>query len=326
MRLTRLVFVCLLLSLVAPLSALAADRMYVGFQDDPSFRWREDRHAVIDEAAETNASVLRTTVYWYDVAPRRPSLASNPSDPAYNWSDLDEFVRNAQARGMDSYLTIWGTPGLGEPQQGAELRPAQLRRPDRFLSRGREPLQRAQPRLTVRPLLRRLERAEPRAVPRPDVRLEGPARRPEDVREALPRRIRGPQGQQPDGTGGRRRDLSEGQGQAVPGQDPGLARAGDVRAPRVPPEAADQVRRLGPPSVLRSRPGAEPEGALPERPPDDPSAVPEGHEEVVRPRRRHLDLRVRLRDEAGGAPRRQPRSPGRVRVADDQRSCAETPT
>ena len=100
MRLTRLVFVCLLLSLLAPLSALAADRMYVGFQDDPSFRWREDRHAVIDEAAETNASVLRTTVYWYNVAPRRPSLASNPSDPAYNWSDLDEFVRSAQARGM----------------------------------------------------------------------------------------------------------------------------------------------------------------------------------------------------------------------------------
>ena len=57
MRLTRLVFVCLLLSLVAPLSALAADRMYVGFQDDPSFRWREDRHAVIDEAGRANASV-----------------------------------------------------------------------------------------------------------------------------------------------------------------------------------------------------------------------------------------------------------------------------
>ena len=123
MRLTRLVFVCLLLSLLAPLSALAADRMYVGFQDDPSFRWREDRHAVIDEAAETNASVLRTTVYWYDVAPRRPSLASNPSDPAYNWSDLDEFVRNAQARGMDSYLTIWGTPGWANLNKGRNYAP-----------------------------------------------------------------------------------------------------------------------------------------------------------------------------------------------------------
>ncbi len=123
MRLTRLVFVCLLLSLLAPLSALAADRMYVGFQDDPSFRWREDRHAVIDEAAETNASVLRTTVYWYDVAPRRPSLASNPSDPAYNWSDLDEFVRNAQARGMDSYLTIWGTPSWANLNKGRNYAP-----------------------------------------------------------------------------------------------------------------------------------------------------------------------------------------------------------
>jgi hypothetical protein len=123
MRLIRLVFVCLLLLLAAPVSAFAADRMWVGFQDDPSFRWREDRHAVISEAAETNASVLRTTVYWSRVAPRRPTLAASPTDPAYQWDDLDEFVRNAQARGMEVYLTIWGTPGWANLNKGPNVAP-----------------------------------------------------------------------------------------------------------------------------------------------------------------------------------------------------------
>ena len=50
MRLIRLVFVCALLSLVAPVTAMAADRMWVGFQDDPSFRWRDDRATMLDEA------------------------------------------------------------------------------------------------------------------------------------------------------------------------------------------------------------------------------------------------------------------------------------
>ena len=62
MRLIRLVFVCALLSLVAPVAAMAADRMWVGFQDDPSFRWRTDRATMLDEAVTANAGIVRTTV------------------------------------------------------------------------------------------------------------------------------------------------------------------------------------------------------------------------------------------------------------------------
>jgi hypothetical protein len=123
MRITRLVLVCMLFALVAPLSALAADRMWIGFQDDPSFRWREDRRAVIDEAAEANATVLRTTVYWSRVAPRRPVNGANPFDPAYRWDDLDEFVRTAQLRGMETYLTVWGTPDWANKGKGANRAP-----------------------------------------------------------------------------------------------------------------------------------------------------------------------------------------------------------
>ena len=126
MRLTRLVFVCALLSLAAPLSALAAERMWVGFQDDPSFRWREDRASMLDQAVTANAGIVRTTVYWSRIAPSRPASPSNPFDPAYRWDDLDEFVRNAQFRGMESLLTIWGTPNWANGNKGPNYAPTRL--------------------------------------------------------------------------------------------------------------------------------------------------------------------------------------------------------
>jgi cellulase (glycosyl hydrolase family 5) len=126
MRLTRLVLVCVLLGLAAPVSALAADRMWVGFQDDPTFRWREDRGAMLDEAADANAGIVRTTVYWSRIAPRRPSNASNPFDSAYRFDDLDEFVRGAQFRGLEVLLTIWGTPNWANGSKGQNYAPTRM--------------------------------------------------------------------------------------------------------------------------------------------------------------------------------------------------------
>ena len=126
MRLTRLVFACALFSLFASVSASGADRMWVGFQDDPSFRWREDRASMLDEAVASNAGIVRTTVYWSRVAPRRPANASNPFDPAYRWDDLDELVRSSQLRGLESLLTIWGTPDWANKSKGPNYTPTRL--------------------------------------------------------------------------------------------------------------------------------------------------------------------------------------------------------
>jgi Cellulase (glycosyl hydrolase family 5) len=126
MRLTRLVLVCALLTLIAPVSALAADRMWIGFQDDPTFRWREDRANMLDEAVDANAGIIRTTVYWSRIAPRRPSNPSNPFDPAYNFDDLDEFVRGAQFRGLETLLTIWGTPNWANGSKGQNFAPTRM--------------------------------------------------------------------------------------------------------------------------------------------------------------------------------------------------------
>jgi len=90
---------------------MSADRMWIGFHDDPMFRFDPDRATELDNATATNnASILRTLVTWANVAPTKPSNAANPFDPAYKFDDLDEFVRNAQARNAEVLITIWGTP------------------------------------------------------------------------------------------------------------------------------------------------------------------------------------------------------------------------
>ncbi len=116
-RLVRLAVLAVLVALVVPGAAGAAARMWMGFQDDPIFRWKdkEDRARARQRAAQAGATVLRTTVYWYAIAPRRPANPANPFDPAYHWNDLDEFVQKAQFNGEESMLAIWGTPSWAGP-------------------------------------------------------------------------------------------------------------------------------------------------------------------------------------------------------------------
>lgn len=113
----RALLAAALAAVLAPAAANAAPRMWVGFQDDPNFRWQEDRSVVLNRAQEANATVIRTTVYWSRVAPTRPRTPANPFDPAYRLDDLDELVRGAQARGLEVMLTIWGTPRWAGPAQ-----------------------------------------------------------------------------------------------------------------------------------------------------------------------------------------------------------------
>jgi hypothetical protein len=134
-RLVRLALLAVLVALVAPSAALAAPRMWMGFQDDPYFRWLPDRFYMRDRAMQANSTVMKTTVYWFNVAPRRPSSAANPFDPAYRWEDLDEFVRQAEDRDIEVMLTIWGTPSwAGSAKNRAPRRLADLTNFARALS------------------------------------------------------------------------------------------------------------------------------------------------------------------------------------------------
>jgi hypothetical protein len=100
--------------------------MLIGFQDDPSFRWGPDRAQVLTAAAQSSATIVRTTVYWSKVAPTRPKNAANPFDPAYRFSDLDELVRNAGLRDMTMLLTVWGTPSWANGGRGPNYAPTRM--------------------------------------------------------------------------------------------------------------------------------------------------------------------------------------------------------
>jgi hypothetical protein len=103
------VLAALALVVLAP-AAAAADRMWIGFHDDPVLRYDAGRQAELDLARSRNASILRTLVVWADVAPEKPARPTDPFDPAYRFDDLDELLRNAQLRGMEVLITLWGTP------------------------------------------------------------------------------------------------------------------------------------------------------------------------------------------------------------------------
>jgi len=106
----RLLVAAVIIAAVLAPAALSAERMWIGFHDDPVLRFDTERQSELDVASANNATVLRTLVTWADVAPTKPASASNPFDPAYRFDDLDEFVRNAQARDMEVLITLWGTP------------------------------------------------------------------------------------------------------------------------------------------------------------------------------------------------------------------------
>ena len=109
-RATRFFLVSVAAALLVPALASASPRMQIGFHDDPNFRWEQRREAMLDQARDANATIVRTLVTWANVAPTKPARATNSFDRAYRFQDIDELVRNAQARDMEVLITIWGTP------------------------------------------------------------------------------------------------------------------------------------------------------------------------------------------------------------------------
>lgn len=123
---SRVLFLASLAAVLVVPAATAADRMWLGFHDDPVLRWDGGRTEAMDRARENESSVLRTLVDWSKVAPTRPAQATNSFDPAYKFGDVDEFVRNAQQRGLEVLITLWGTPGWANGGQKPQAMPRQL--------------------------------------------------------------------------------------------------------------------------------------------------------------------------------------------------------
>ena len=298
MRLIRLVFVCALLSLVAPVTAMAAERMWVGFQDDPSFRWRDDRASMLDEAVTPNAGIVRTTVYWSRIAPFRPASPSNPFDPAYRWDDLDEFVRSAQFRGLETLLTIWGTPNWANGSKGPNYAPTRLSDITAF---ARALASRYSGRNPGFPYVRFYSVwNEPNLEQflAPTFNGKGKPVSPFTYARLYRAVYAGLKAGSP--------TAEVGIGETSPrGRDKALAgRIQDSMAPAtfarlaLHRAATRAVPGVPPPSVLDPRRRPDAEGPVPERPSHAAAAVLAGPQEVVQEERQRLDHGVRVRDEA----------------------------
>jgi len=125
-RTVRLVIALFALaSLVTP-AALAAERMWIGFHDDPSFRWVGDRAARIRASGQTNSTIIRLLVQWNLAAKTRPANATDPFDPAYIFDDVDEAVRTAQENDQEVILTISGTPQWANGGKGPNVMPTNV--------------------------------------------------------------------------------------------------------------------------------------------------------------------------------------------------------
>ncbi len=112
-RIVRLVIALSVLAALAAPAAAAAERMWIGFHDDPSFRWvtpAAERQGRVARSAQNNATIMRLLVQWNLAAKTRPASPTDPFDPAYELDDIDEAVRSAQDADQEVILTISGTP------------------------------------------------------------------------------------------------------------------------------------------------------------------------------------------------------------------------
>jgi Glycosyl hydrolase catalytic core len=69
---------------------------------------------------------IRLNLYWggkYGVASKRPARATNPNDPAYDWSLYDRTVTYAMRYGIHVLFSVYGTPSWANGGRGPNVAP-----------------------------------------------------------------------------------------------------------------------------------------------------------------------------------------------------------
>lgn len=89
----------------APIGAVAA------VQDDHlSTEPIETIPARLDLLEATGVTTTRIDLFWNSVAPGRPAVATDPADPAYDFSRADTIMRGLADRGITPILSVYSTP------------------------------------------------------------------------------------------------------------------------------------------------------------------------------------------------------------------------
>ena len=116
LSLATVVALALLVALLpAPPTAQAARPFDIGFADYLyGVEGKSDREFKLTKS--TNADVIRVNMYWSIVASREAEPASprDPSDPAYDWTEIDRAISGAKENGFDVFLTVTNAPTWAE--------------------------------------------------------------------------------------------------------------------------------------------------------------------------------------------------------------------
>ena len=72
------------------------------------------RNTWLNRARDARAGVVRLDVHWSDLTRTRPKHPSDPEDPAYDFTSLDQGVIGAKVRGMEVLLTVFHAPSWAE--------------------------------------------------------------------------------------------------------------------------------------------------------------------------------------------------------------------
>jgi hypothetical protein len=131
-RKTLFVLLFALAACVAASSAQASSGVRYGIQDDA---WLEFGPGTLDRRLATfkrlGVPLVRFTLRWNQVAPRRPKNPTSPRDPAYDWRRPDRVLRGLRRHGLMPVLTLVGTPAWangGRAPSFAPPRPRDFRR------------------------------------------------------------------------------------------------------------------------------------------------------------------------------------------------------
>jgi hypothetical protein len=94
-----------------PAGARAGTGVEYGLTDDA---WLTDGPGTVasrlDKLQALGVQVVRFTLDWNEIAPTRPTQASDPDDSAYDWSSADTVLDGLHARNIDTVLQLSGTP------------------------------------------------------------------------------------------------------------------------------------------------------------------------------------------------------------------------
>jgi hypothetical protein len=83
-------------------------RMLLGIMDDALLGNQPD--IAFQAIAQLRPQIIRYDLDWPQVAPKKPRVARDPDDPAYQFGKADDILRRADALGIPLVLTIVHTP------------------------------------------------------------------------------------------------------------------------------------------------------------------------------------------------------------------------